>query len=81
LQDAFPDPYSTEDIGRSYCHWYEANADPSVDGSMDSVAELRSQVFSLYMELESIKGSRTWPVNTAIWRASDFIKGFVNRRS
>lgn len=78
LQDAFTNPFATADVNRSYFHWYTANAEKPgeqlVSNSLDTVEGLRQQVFSLYLELESIKCSRIWLVYRAIARTAADLK-------
>lgn len=61
LQSAFPDPYATSDLSKSYFNWCKqtgtANA---VDFISESPEALRAEFVRLQEELSAIKGSRSW---------------------
>lgn len=56
LQKAFPDPFATADVNRSFYHWYQANAEK--DGvTQPSVTDLQQQINDLRHELNLIRKS------------------------
>jgi hypothetical protein len=63
LQRAFPSPFETHDINRSYYHWYEANVDGE-QGSEGHAADdhelTRVQLRQAQDELRAIYRSRSW---------------------
>jgi len=60
LQAAFPDPFDTSDVNRSYLHWFRANAPES--GELDALPAdvLRERLREALRELDLIKRSRSW---------------------
>jgi hypothetical protein len=63
LHHAFPNPFATADVDKSYYHWYQANVLPNADNGTskeETVESLRIQLTSLMDELQSIKQSRSW---------------------
>ncbi|HQA25299.1 MAG TPA: glycosyl transferase [Candidatus Competibacteraceae bacterium] len=60
LQRAFPNPYRTGDIDRSYYHWYRANTAGDNDDSLETDATLRAQWMDARRELDLIYRSRSW---------------------
>jgi len=66
LQAAFPDPFSTRDVNRSYWHWYEANGraeveNPGDEGSAVAAATMMRQALqAAQQELAAIHRSRSW---------------------
>ncbi len=66
LQTAFPDPFDTRDVNRSYWHWFEANGQRELDQPGDAPAEgaaaaaLRAQLEETRRELMAIRRSRSW---------------------
>jgi hypothetical protein len=59
LQGAFPDPFSTQDINRSYLDWYKANAQAAPDG-LQTPSVVHDRLQALQRELDTIKRSRSW---------------------
>lgn len=71
LQSAFPHPFNTTDIDKSYYHWYQANVSSDTDNGSsneETVESLRIQVTELMGELRSIKHSRSWQLFSKIVR-------------
>jgi hypothetical protein len=74
LQDAFPDPFSTADVNRSYWHWFEANGraeltQPSGDASaLAAAAVMRGELQAARQELAAIHRSRSWQLARTIAR-------------
>ena len=75
LQQAFPDPYDTQDVNRSYWHWFEANAQaelgPAAVGpgaEQAQVAVLREELAAARRELDSIHRSRAWKLSRTLSR-------------
>ncbi|MGH8559966.1 MAG: hypothetical protein ACRESZ_21435 [Methylococcales bacterium] len=71
LQAAFPNPFDTNDIDKSYFHWYRANVTRKsyrkADGkNQDTMESLRSQLSDVYQELNTIKASGSWRLVRAI---------------
>lgn len=63
LQQAFPNPYSTVIVDKSYQAWYQANVDINVnDGTSgaEAVETLRAKVAELTAEIQGMKRSKTW---------------------
>jgi hypothetical protein len=66
LQAAFPDPFSTQDVNRSYWHWFEANGRAEVeqprsaDDAAAAVSVMRQELQDARAELAAIHGSRSW---------------------
>lgn len=59
LQRAFPDPFSTHDINRSYFHWYKVNVDAAVE-PVQTESVVNDRLTELQRELDAIKRSRSW---------------------
>ncbi len=77
LQDTFTNPFATADVNRSYFHWYMANVNKQDQrlnsNSLDTVEGLREQVISLYLQIDSIKKSRSWRLAEAIKKTAVFL--------
>ncbi len=84
LQKTFKNPFSTDDINRSYFHWYGANGGDDNSNPdkyrMDTVDGLGRIVFELYRELDSIKRFRWWGLTQAIEKTAAFC-GAVFRKT
>jgi hypothetical protein len=59
VQRAFPNPFSTEDVNRSYFHWYKANVEAAAE-SAQTESMVQARVGELQRELDAIKRSRSW---------------------
>ena len=59
VQRAFPDPFSTKDINRSYLDWYKANVQSEPQG-LQSHSVVNNRLSELQRELDAIKRSRSW---------------------
>lgn len=63
LQSAFPYPFDTSNIDRSYFHWYRANVNNKSNDSnsgQETMESLRSKLSETCQELNLIKESRSW---------------------
>lgn len=66
LRDAFPDPFATDDVNRSYWHWFQANAQAELASPNGAAAEqaasavLRNELAAARAELDAIRRSRSW---------------------
>ena len=80
LQAAFPDPFNTDDVNRSYWHWFEANAAHELapaevgekpthrGGAVEALA--RQELAAARQELDAIKRSRSWKVARMLSKAA-----------
>lgn len=59
VQRAFPDPYDTKDVNRSYYHWYKANEEVAHE-SLQTGSVVNARLHELEQELDAIKRSRSW---------------------
>jgi len=76
LQQAFPNPFLTSEVNRSYWHWFEANAHAELrHAETGPCASIRTaleneEIAALRHELDAIKRSRSWKLARAIRRAA-----------
>jgi hypothetical protein len=72
LQQAFPNPFSTVDVNRSYWHWFQANSANELNQPGDEVKEqaaltvISAELDAARAELRSIRGSRAWKLARGI---------------
>ncbi len=69
LQQAFPNPFSTTDVDKSYHDWYRVNVGMNVIddlGGEETVETLRAKVAELTAEIQNMKRSRTWQYSQKI---------------
>jgi hypothetical protein len=59
VQRAFPDPFNTQDVNRSYFHWFRVNVEVA-DQPIETTSVTSHQVVELQRELNAIKRSRSW---------------------
>lgn len=59
LQRAFPDPFNTQDVNRSYLDWYKANAGSEGEGML-TASTFNDRLQEVQRELNAIKRSRSW---------------------
>ena len=66
LQAAFPDPFDTADVNRSYYDWFRVNGPAPTD--LDGLPEeaLRARLAETLRELASIQQSRSWKLARAL---------------
>lgn len=77
LQEAFPDPFSTSDINKSYYHWYAAN---QADESATDVQDVRARAALYQRELAALYASRTWRLASGLARLWRALRRLVVRR-
>lgn len=73
LQAAFPDPFFTGDVNRSYAHWFAANAASELGAAAAEGANgalQRDELAQARRELDAIKRSRSWRLARLIARAA-----------
>lgn len=73
LQEAFRDPYDTENVHQSYFRWFQEqilHGIPLFDGS-DSREAVMIQLMMVQAELKQIKSSITWKTNRFVARVID----------
>jgi hypothetical protein len=79
LQAAFPDPFDTADVNRSYWHWFQANGQAELESSTGGPrpgneaaahALARQELMAARQELEAIKRSRSWKLACMMTRAA-----------
>lgn len=59
VQRAFPNPFETTDINRSYYHWYLANVQENVPATQ-TPSMLQDELTAARNELDAIRRSRSW---------------------
>lgn len=61
LHKAFPDPYATTDLDKSYLAWcQQTGTTDAIEFSSESPEAMRSELVRLQTELSTIKSSRSW---------------------
>jgi hypothetical protein len=69
LQAAFPKPFATTEIDRSYYHWCQkTGTNDVIDIAAESPEVLRAELLRLQSELSEIRGSRSWKLVRKILR-------------
>jgi hypothetical protein len=75
LQQAFPNPFMTSDLERSYYHWCKENIEESIPQVKNESEDiLRVKLMDAYRELELIKHSRSWRLARMISKAFHVFK-------
>jgi len=68
LQKAFPQPFETSDVNRSYYHWYAANHAAEESAGRIPAEASSDRMAALERELSLIKRSRSWRLARAVSR-------------
>lgn len=74
LQRAFPDPFDTNVIDRSYYHWFEANVRAELEAGRVPAAAANDRMAAAERELALIKRSRSWKLARAIARVANVVR-------
>lgn len=76
LQEAFPDPFRTDDVNQSYYHWFIVNG-PNEWTRGKTDADARAAVYK--QELDAIKNSRSWRVAVFLQKTLGPVLAFGKR--
>ena len=74
LQRAFPDPYETHDVERSYLSWFERNAQAEIDSGRLPSAASNDRLAAAERELALIRRSRSWKLARFIARIANVVR-------
>jgi len=67
LQEAFPNPFDTSNVDKSYFYWFKQSENANTEGlNSESVEVLRSELMRIKEELDAIKTSRSWRITRKI---------------
>jgi hypothetical protein len=70
LQAAFPNPFDTADLHRSYYDWFRVNGPSPTDVDGQPEEALRARLSEALRELDSIQRSRSWKLARALSRGA-----------
>lgn len=74
LQRAFPSPFATAPVDKSYFHWFEANAQAEADAGLMPAAAMNDRLAAAERELALIKRSRSWRLARSIARIARMLR-------
>jgi hypothetical protein len=74
LQRAFPEPFATADVNRSYFHWFAANAQAEADAGRVPAAAMNNRMAAAENELALIHRSRSWRLARLISRVAGVLR-------